>query len=285
MEPRDNLLIIVTGKKRVGKSYESLRQLLYYAYISKTPRKSLIYDVNNEYGNYTIENKVHKIQTIKEKDLIKYSNHKGGEVRRIVPILDNGLPMEPEEAEALLIKTITYSRNVIIMIDDLNTIFGDSMPVKFSSLLCNNAHRGADVILQIQSVGRLLPKLLQNCEIIRFHSQLDDVDDSKGKLMGDYKILKIAQLMVNKVARTTNPRFFVNVYRNEGRIKGAFSPRMLATAIQDYLLENPSELTPMLQRRDGKGKKVYTYETALQIKVKEMYDVFNGNAAATPAKK
>jgi len=274
---RDNLLICVTGRKRVGKSYESLKQLLYYAYLSQYRKKALIFDVNNEYGGYEIDGKIHKIKEIRENDLLKYSNFKGGEVRRIVPVHPNGMPMDDEETERLLLSVIKFFRGGILMVDDLNVVFGDALPVKFSSLLCNNAHRACDIILQIQSVGRLVPKLRQNINIIRMHQQLDDLDDSKNKLAGDYKILKIAQLMINRAVKDGSPRFFVNIFRDDGVIRGAFSPRMLATAIQDFIMENPSELSSLQQRRDGRGKKLYGYEQALAIKVREMYELFNGN--------
>lgn len=277
-EPRDNLLIIVTGRKRVGKSYESLRQLLVYAYKSKHPKKSLILDVNGEYGAYEIGGTIHHIKEIKEADLIKYSSSKIPEVRRIVPIKPNGMPMDENEIDELLIKVIKFFRNGVLFIDDLNVIMGDAMPVKFTSLLCNNAHRGADVILHLQSCGRLLPKLRQNCNIIRCHAQLDSLEDSKGKMPpSDYKILKIAQLMIDKQVVSGNLRFFVNVNRDVMKIEGQFSPRMLSEAIKSFLLENPSLFMSAMKQLNEQGKRKFTYEQALNGKIIEYYTLYNGN--------
>lgn len=275
---RDNLLVIVTGRKRVGKSHESLRQLLYYAYVSKYPKKSLIFDVNNEFGAYKIEKTTHNIKEIKESELLKYSALKGGEVRRIVPIKPNGMPMDENEIDELLTKVIKFFRNGILMVDDFNTIYGDSMPVKFTSLLCNNAHRGADVILHLQSAGRLLPKLRQNTNIIRMHAQLDDIDDSKGKLPpSDYKVLKIAQLMINKQVDDGNMRFWVNIDRDVMKIKGQYSPKMLSEAIKAFLLENPSQFSALMKAKDERGKSKNTYEQALNIKIVEIFKQLYGN--------
>ena len=277
-EPRDNLLIIVTGRKRVGKSYTSLKQLLFLAYKSKHPKKSLILDVNGEYGSYTIDNVVHHIKEIKETDLIKYSSSKIPEVRRIVPVKLSGMPMDENEIDELLIKVIKYFRNGVLFIDDLNVIMGDAMPVKFTSLLCNNAHRGADVILHLQSCGRLLPKLRQNCNIIRCHAQLDSLEDSKGKMPpSDYKILKITQLMIDKQVVGGNLRFFVNVNRDVMKIEGQFSPRMLSEAIKAFLLENPSLFMSAMKQLNEHGKKKFTYEQALNGKIIEYYHLYNGN--------
>ena len=275
---RDNLLIVVTGRKRVGKSYTSLTELIFLAYKSKHPKKSLIFDVNGEYGSYVIDGTTHRIKEIKESDLIKFSSYKGAEVRRIAPMKPNGMPMDADEIDELLLKVIKFFRNGILLVEDLNIVMGDAMPVKFTGLLCNNAHRGADVIIHLQSAGRMLPKLRQNTNIIRFHHQLDDMDDSKGKLPpSDWRILKIAQLMVNKQHEQGNIRFWVNINRDVMRLEGAFSPRMLSEAIRAFLLENPSEFSAIMKRTDTSGKKIYAYEEALNVKILEYYNKFNGN--------
>ena len=277
MEKRDNLLICVSGRKRVGKSYESLKQLIYHAYLSPNKRKGLIYDVNGEFGAYDVDGKTHRIKSITKNELLAYSKSTVPELRRIVPVKPNGMPMDEEEAEELLIYVVKYFRQGILMVDDLNMIFGDSMPQKFTSMLTNNAHRDCDLILQIQSVGRLTPKLRQNINIIRMHAQLDNLDDSKGKLLGDYKILKVTQLMIDKAVKEGNQRFFCYVNRDEGTIRGHFSPKMLADAIQNFLLETPSELSSLTQRRSTTGKKLYTFDEALKVKKLELYEQFNGN--------
>lgn len=283
MAPRDNLLICVSGRKRVGKSHESLKQLIYHAYLAKFKRKGLIYDINNEYGNYIVDGTVHKIKPLNHNEIIKFSNQADIEVRRIVPIHPNGTIMDEDDAEKLLIRTVKEFRGGILLIDDLNMIFGDAMPQKFTSMLTNNAHRDCDLILQIQSVGRLTPKLRQNINIIRMHAQLDNLDDSKGKLLGDYKILKITQLMIDKAVKNGSPRFFCYVHREDGVIKGLFSPKMLADAIEDFILENPAELGSLTQRRDRQGKKMYTFDEALKVKKFELYTQFNGNATSSKA--
>lgn len=284
MTPRDNLLVCVSGRKRVGKTHESLKQLLYYAYFSKTKRKSLYMDVNNEGGAYKVDGVVHNIKKIPHNGIIQYSNQDKCEVRRIVPIHDDGRMMDEVETENLLLKVCREFRGGILLIDDLNLVFGDALPVKFSGLLCNNAHRDCDIIIQIQSVGRLIPKLLQNINIVRFHAQLDDLDDSKGKLKGDHKIFKITQNMVNKQVKSGNMRFFVYVNRDISKIQGAYSQKMLAEAIQEFLLDNPREMYTVVNRRDPSGKKMYTFEEALQIKTRELFDEFYGNQPPPPAK-
>ena len=64
----------------------------------------------------------------------------------------------------------------------------------------------------------------------------------------------------------------------ERKLKGAFSPRMLADAIQEYISENQKVLKPILEKRDVSGKKIYNYQQALNMKTLELYNKYNGNA-------
>ena len=274
---RDNILIVSSGRKRIGKSVETLRQVLYQAYEGKYKRKSLIFDINNEYGRFEMSPGVyHSIKEIHEADIVKYSNHPKAEVRRIVPYKNN-MPMNENEIDDLLVKVMVCFRGGILVVEDLNNIFGDVLPQKFSAMLCNNAHRNSDIFLHLQSIGRLLPKIRQNCDIVRFHHQFDDLIDSKEKLKGDYKILKIVQLIVNNEVERGNKYFFVEIYRDINKIKGQYSPRMLTEAIQNYLSENYSILTPLLQRRDKNGNKIYSYQQALELKTEELFQKYYGN--------
>ena len=276
---RSPILIIPTGAQDIGKSYQTLRQAIYQAYLAANKRKTLLFDTNNEYEHYEIEGKMHHIKSIGHGDIIKYGNSPVAEVRRIVPFKANGLPMSPEEAEALLIQVIEQFRGGTLVIEDLNRLYGDSLPVSISGLLCNVRHRNCDVVFHLQSIARVLPKMLQNCKVIRFHYQLDTIANSAEKLKGEIEIYQIAEKMVTKEYDKggTNVRFLVYIYRMERKLKGAFSPKMLSEAIQDYISENQRVLKPLLEKRDGSGKKIYNYQQALNRKTIELYKKYQGN--------
>ena len=230
-ETRECKLIIVTGKKRIGKSNETLRNLCYD--VLKSGRKFLIFDVNNEYGQYKIyfpdgTNKVHPVKRIFHKDIAKFSRQKVIQGARVIPIHDNGKAMSPEEIEELMMTILTQFRGGALLLEDMNNIIGDSLPVKVSGALVNNAHRDCDIYIHMQSVGRILPKMRQNTEIIRFHYQLDGIEDSKEKLKSEYEIFKIAQLIVNKHYFGDNKRYFLFINREEAKLMGKFSKRDLA---------------------------------------------------------
>lgn len=274
---RHPFLLIASAIQGGGKSYETVRQMIYQAYVANFKRNGLLFDTNNEYAKMVIDGVTHHISVIGHNDIVKFSNQPKKEVRRVVPFHPNGMPMSPEETEKLLIKVVTEFRNGTILIEDLNTIFGDSLPVSISGLLCNVRHRNADVIFHIQSIGRLLPKILQNARIIRYHYQLDDVALSSEKLKGEIEIFYIAEKLVNKQYEQGNIRFFVYIYREIKKIKGQFSQKMFADAIREYIYDHPKTTAQLEKRRDASGKKIYTYEDAVKIKVHELFKKYYGN--------
>jgi hypothetical protein len=148
----------------------------------------------------------------------------------------------PDEQDDLIVKMMMEFRGGCLFIDDLNTVFGDSLPKKVSGFFSNNAHRDCDILMQMQSVGRVLPKMWQNTNAVRFHKQLDSVKSSKAKLKDDYEIFLLAEKLVNFQYANGNKRFFVWVDKDENKIRGAFNKAMFERAIIDYLEENPSVL-------------------------------------------
>jgi hypothetical protein len=277
MADRSPILLIASGMQEIGKSYNSLKQMIYQAYVAPNKRSGLLFDTNNEYGAYVIDGKTHNIKVLPHDQIVQFGNSKNFEVQRIIPFHPNGMPMSPEETEKLLIKVINFYRGGTLMIEDLNTIFGDSLPVSVSGLLCNVRHRNCDVVFHLQSCARILPKMRQNAKVIRYHYQLDSIADSREKLAGEIEVFYLAEKLVNKQFEAGNKYFFVYIYRVIKKIKGQFSPRMFSEAIQDYISENPKILTPLLVKRDASGSKVNSYESALNQKTMELFKKYYGN--------
>lgn len=274
---RNPILLLASGMQGIGKSYTSLKQMIYQAYVAKHRRKGLLFDTNNEYAEYEIDGKIHRIQKINHNEIIKYSNSQTPEVRRIVPFHANGAPMSPEETEKLLVQCLDQFRGGTLLIEDLNRIYGDALPLKLTGALVNVRHRNCDVVFHLQSIGRILPKMRQNTAIVRQHYQLDGIDDSSEKLGGEAEIFYIAEKMINKQHSEGNVRFFVYVYREIKKIKGAFSPKMFADACIEYMDEVPSTTSRIMNRRGADGKKMYNYGDAQKIKLNELYKKYYGN--------
>lgn len=287
MKPRDYRLIVVSGVKRIGKTNETIRQLLEYCKgtLKKIPRKCLLFDFNGEFGNYKLFNdngttEIIKIKELYHNDIIKFSAKPEIEMRRIVPINNNtGLSMSAEDVEKLLIKIITYFKGGCVFIDDLRTIFGDSLPQKFASFLINNAHRDSDIILHVHSIGDLLPKLWKNTNILRFHYQLDSVEESKDKIgKENFKLFKLAQLIVNKQYDLGRKRFFVYVDKDYHKIRSRYpyilTDNIIKTATEDFLLMYDREVRQYSTKKSIEGKVKYSYKESFRIAQKELIEKY-----------
>ncbi len=287
MEKREVRLIIVTGRKRIGKSNETLRHL-FMDYLTQG-RKFIIFDTNNEYGKYEIympdgSIKIFPIKKIRHRDIISFCQQTKIEPVRVIPVNDNGTPMTPEEIEKSLLYILRTFRGGALLIEDLNNIIGDSLPVAVSGALVNNAHRDCDVFVHMQSVGRILPKMVQNIDIVRLHFQFDGMENSAEKLKSEYEIYQIAQNIVNKQYKAALPtkgpgmRAFVFIDRLEQRLRGAFSQRMLYDAIEEYLHNDGSRVRRMLKRTDpSTGRKLYTYDQAVKAIGMKLVHEYYGN--------
>ncbi len=280
MDQREALMMIVTGVKRVGKSYETLKIMLKNAYRGDNRRKGLIFDINNEYGSYEIDGVVHNIDKIPIDAIKRYSRQTEIEVRRVVPIKKDGHPMDDEEMDKFLLHILDGFRGGILLVDDLNVVFGDSLPKKFSARLCNNAHRDCDIILHLQSSGRLLPKLKQNTNLLRFHHQLDKIDDSRAKLKSEYELFKIAQILVDTQYNSGNKRFFVYINRDDSKIVGAFNATMFTQTIMDYCEEEYNRvIKPLVGKKDlTTGNLKYANpQDAVKDVIKRLFVTYYGN--------
>lgn len=281
-------LTVVAGRKRIGKSNETIKQLL-FKYVAKLKRRCLIYDHNNEYGEYIIDRynndgsenphaKVIKIDTLPHDKISQFAGQKIIEIRRIVPVDKFGRKMVAEQQEQLIMKMMDEFRNGCIFIEDLNTVFGDNLPDKVSGYITNNAHRNCDVIFQIQDIGRIVPKIWQNTNIVRLHMMLDGVDSSKEKLKAQYEIFKIAELMVQAVyamGGKSNESYCVYVDRDYKKIRGRYTTELYLSAIKKYVDINcQREIKRVENQRNGDNKRSYTYQQARQMIITEIFNKY-----------
>ena len=271
---RQPKLIAVTGKKGIGKSVKTLTDL--FSKYSNN-RKILLIDVNSEYGNFHTGSKIFKVKRIGLKDIALFSNHPVIEPRRLVLQNQDGTYMDFEQKEAAICQAIETFRNGCLVIEDLNTVFGDSLPVRISGLLCNNRQRNADVFIHLQSIGRVLPKMYQNINLFRLHKQYDAIEQSQNKLGAEYEMFKIAYTIVENQYNAGNHYCCVYVDRDDSKIKGAFSMSELKQAVNQHLQSDIKHLNSELNKRDNKGRKVNNYTQALNILSNKLFQKYYQN--------
>lgn len=299
---RKPLLTVATGQQGVGKSYTTFWHIIYpYAagmLNGGLARPVLIFDVNDEYGTIEAEDpyakkltggKAVKVKGISMFDVAKYSHINRGEIRRIRPIYTEnrvnkkneviayrGQMMSSEHKIQALEHTLEFFRNGLLLIEDISTLFKDSIPFEISNKICNFRHRNQDVVWHLQSVGPMLPRFWHNCSFIRYHNQYDDIEKSEGKVPS-FQLFKIADIMVKRQYFSGNERFYVFVDIAGHKVRGNFTKANLVDAIDSYCRTTKSVLKPLLDEKNDQGKEKYTFNAALEIKTQELYKMYNGN--------
>lgn len=297
MAARENTMTIVTGQQRIGKSNETLRLL--FDEVIPSGRKGLILDINNEYEKYKIHyangtTKEVKIERINHKDIINFSAQHKIECVRVIPYYDHdSTRMSEEDIDKFWVAAVNNFYGGAEVIEDLNKVFGDVLPKRFSSTLTNKAHRDVDMFLHMQSIGRVLPKIRQNANYYRFHKQLDSVDDSDNKLTGAFlTAFRLSEIIINRQYKAGKALFkkdsndlvgnrmmrkFLYVDGDQSKLIGGFSEKMFYEACTELMRKNPSMYRYLMQEVDIGGRKIYTQSEAMKKRALEVFREFWGN--------
>jgi ribosomal protein L30/L7E len=229
------------------------------------PRKALIFDVNDEFSSFWYFGQQRKIPAIAIKDILKFSVHPKVEVRRIRPFWDDGKKMTINDMSEVLGIILDNYRNGLLLVEDINKYLSDAMPSDLIGSLATSRHIGLDIVSHFQNIGRAgNPKLLGNLNMIRLHKTNDTVERHKNKFEEKTEILQIAEYLINRKYNEGDIRYFVYVDIDNMKIRGKFTKLEVEDAIHEYITYRYARIiSPMLQLRDKKGKKIYNEETAL----------------------
>ena len=166
-----------------------------------------------------------------------------------------------------------YYRGGLLVLEDINKYLTETKDAKIIGALTTNRHRDLDIYIHLQSLSALTTRMWQNCNVIRFHYQLDDIDRYKARIPF-YELLKIAQLMVNEKYFNGDERFFCYVMCQQNKIKGAFSKKDFIVACRMYLELHPAKVKSIMQKY-GKG-----YDSKVKATkecIFELYKKYYGN--------
>ena len=275
---REARLLVATGVKGVGKSYQTIMMLL-EEYVKGDipngimPRKVLILDVNNEYGEFGIE-------TLYPEDIPIFNVHPIVEARRIVPFaFENGKArkMNNSEIVKLLEYTLDKFKGGCLLIEDPNKYQATKMNDDVIGALCTNRHYDCDIVLHYQSASRPLPAIWVNANVVRFHHQQDDIFRSEMKLVEKTEMFKITQILVDTKYYADNKRFYVWINIDENKLIGDFTEEEFKDACQEYISLNPSAYKPFTNRIDNSGRKQYTPEQAIMQCKEHLLKKYWGN--------
>lgn len=253
---REAKLILVAGRKGVGKTYETLKTITKYVRSSayRQGRKFLIFDVNNEFGNVR---KDHKNRSFPNIGLIKlnqvpaFAKITEPVVRRVSIFKENGKQMNLSEMAKALGYILEHYRNGGLLIEDISKYITDSLPGDLIGSICTQRHVSVDVLIHVQTVGKLFnPKLWGNCNELRLHRADDTIERHKNKISGNTEHLLIMEKLIELKYKAGNHRFHCYLDKDLGKIRGNFTQMEFLKAIEAYLSGNYNRiLKPLLNRR------------------------------------
>ena len=195
---RETCIIIVTGAPGTGKSYQSKKELIEYCKpnpkVGRTARKALIMDTNNEYSEFQT---VHYDPDDKTDNGKNFKLLKNPEIRRVGAFKPNGRALTYADKNKAVVVIGNY-RMGLVFLEDLNTyILGVHKSEELVSALCSARHKGNDLIIHVQNLSAIEPRMWQNVTFVRFHYQVGKVKND-GKTP-NFELMRIVQYMVNYV--------------------------------------------------------------------------------------
>jgi hypothetical protein len=275
---RQPILTAAVGKKGVGKTYTTLNILRQYVRgsASFSPRRVLVLDVNDEFVD---------VPALALKDVALFCQHPKIEMRRVRAFKDNGKNMSLNEIADSLSLILENFRTGALLIEDINKFVADSYSTDIIGGIVTQRHRGCDMILHFQTIGRAgHPKILGNLNILRMHKTFDTIDKHENKFEDKYEMIKIAELIINMKFRgyeiggvTHKPdiRYYLYCNFDTDKIMGSFSRLEVERCIKEYIWENENTtIKPMLRMRNDEGRFMYNQQNVLQAKVQELLKLY-----------
>lgn len=265
---RDNILEVVTGKKKVGKTYKTTEHISQY--ISANPktgkvgRKVLIFDVNFEYEQF---------RAIGLSDLKRFTLQQKVEVRRVLPLLKTGKVADSDQMEQIMNVMLRSFAGGLLILEDINNYMVGTESKKIISKITTNRHVDLDIIIHYQSLSAVSPRLFQNANVIRFHQQLDPIDRYEPKIPY-FELLKIVQILVGNEYNRGNERFYCYVSADDKHATGQFAESAFKEACVQYAQQYPRKINLILQ---GTNKDKDKRDNAVSTVATELEKLYNGN--------
>jgi hypothetical protein len=310
MATRESRITVATGEKGCGKSYTTLWEIIVpYAkgmLNGGIPRKVLIYDAQNEYqftsnpnNNIYPKTDKHKkltggkpleIKMIDVNDVARFSKQQRVEIRRVSPfysqttydkkgnmLTKKGNMMSNKDKVKALIQTVQNFNNGLLLIEDLRSLFANTIPHDIIDLIVSNRHKNMDIVWHLQSVGRMLPEFWENVNMLRFHKEKGSIDYHETKLQEKYSLFKICANLVKGQVDKGSERFYVWINLDRKKIIGNFTETEFLEACEKYIKQSPSSMRSLEYEKDDNGKAKYTYTQCVDMVKQELFKDYFGN--------
>jgi len=276
---RQAIVQVAVARKGGGKTYTTGN--LIEDYLKDTPTKTgnkvLIYDVNGEWTNKHIKEKLKcnfTAEPLALKDLLNWTHSGRVEVRRILPLDEKNRFTQDIDVMVEILNTILGTfRNGMLLLEDINAYLVDVSSKKVISAITRNRQKNLDIMLHYQSFRAIPPRIWANMNLLRFHKCNENIATVEAKL-NNSELFFIAQALVNYKFKS-DIRFFCYVNNEFDKISGKFSKRDFWTASLIYLKENKPDILRLALNRFGNSRE--GAEKAQEYCINELTGRYYGN--------
>lgn len=295
-EDREPIIGVVIGKRGCGKTYTTLCKIQDYMRgnpaLGKIPRKVLILDVNDEFGNIQKDHKnpnFKHVRVLPLSQVQKYSREKVIECRRIRVFHGDGKVMSLNEIATTLAHIMENFFGGLLLIEDPTKFISDSLPGDLLGKIATLRHRNCDVIMHFQYYGKLAhPKIWGSANYIRAHKVGDSVSKYEKAFDEHGTAMRLIESLVN-IHYKTNKRFYAFYNKDYElssgikipleKIQGRFHKQHFVQAIKTFLENNYDIVKSELRRVDlDSGRQVYSsHKEAVQSLIKNYTQQYYGN--------
>lgn len=245
---REAKLIVVIGRKGVGKTYTTLQTIDSYLTGNggkKKPRKVLILDVNDEFT---------KFRGLALSDVKRWSDINKIEARRVrifKTIEEGGGKMGLNEISEALKTILDNFHTGMLLIEDISKYVADSIGRDLIGSLCTQRHIDCDIIMHFQTIGKAgNPKILGNMDALRMHRCTDNVARHKNKYEDYYDSMLVLEALVHSRYFNGDKHFYAWLTTDDIKIKGNFTKAMFVEAVEKFLEDNYHIVKKEMNRPD-----------------------------------
>jgi hypothetical protein len=257
-ELREPTLLVAIGFKGVGKTYETNAEIEEYIKNDSTGRKGrpvLVFDVNNEfcdsngyYGYKAIDFNVEETNDFRRSEQIRKVSVPGK--YRIVPYKKNGQPMSVNELMLTASTIVSYYRNGMLLLEDLNKYALSNYKTDFVGMFVGLRHLGVDLVVHFQSLRAIPPKIWSEMGYLRWHKQSEKIFKYKNRI-SNLELFSIAEAIVDiKYQEDKHYFLWVNIL-NEKLI--GVTPEDFKRGCAIYISRNKWELRNIMSELDLEG--------------------------------
>lgn len=273
-EYRESFIFLATGTRGVGKTYQTKREIESYVMndpkLGRRGRKVLIFDTNGEADYKQYKSVYFDVRPCMNKEDISVGEAESAkyikqltaiEIRRVTKYRPDGEEMSLDEKMKTAAVLMRNYKTGLLLLEDINNYVVGMQSKDFISSLTTNRHKNQDIIIHLQSLSAIPPRLWQNLDVIRIHHQADPFFKIKEKC-NNFEILAIIEVLINMQYHSGNKYFFVYFYNHRNKFKIPFGNEkerinMFNEACEAYVLKNPTVKNEIMKEITLSGKKKY----------------------------